>query len=105
MILGVKPQIFGQMDSRLLALMAAAPTVSIIDGIPLARLAEGIGHSRVIRVMPNLPVMIGASMSLGCVGAGATPHLIEALFGAIGRFDWAVDGKSSNARIRPSPAG
>jgi ABC-type nitrate/sulfonate/bicarbonate transport system ATPase subunit len=47
-ILGVKPQIFGQLDGRL-----------------TARLAEGIGHSRVIRVMPNLPVMVGVGMSLG----------------------------------------
>lgn len=45
---GVKPQIFGQLDGRL-----------------TARLAEGIGHSRVIRVMPNLPVMVGVGMSLG----------------------------------------
>ncbi len=47
-ILGVKPEIFGQLDGRL-----------------TARLAEGIGHSRVIRVMPNLPVMVGVGMSLG----------------------------------------
>lgn len=94
-VLGVKPQIFDQLDGRLTALMAAAPVVSIMAGIPLARLAGGIGHSRVARVMPNLPVMVGAGMSLGCVHAGAvegaTLHLIETLFGAIGRFDWAAD--------------
>lgn len=94
-VLGVKPQIFGQLDGRLKALMGAAPVVSIMAGIPLARLAEGIGHSRVIRVMPNLPVMVGAGMSLGCVLPDAaddeTLHLVEALFGAIGRFDWAAD--------------
>lgn len=94
-VLGVKPQVFGQLDGRLKALMAAGPVASIMAGIPLARLAEGIGHSRVIRVMPNLPVMVGAGMSLGCVRRDAvedaTLRLVEALFGAIGRFDWAAD--------------
>lgn len=53
------------------------------------------GHSRIIRVMPNLPVMVGAGMSLGCVQPdtvdGTALHLVETLFGAIGRFDWAAD--------------
>lgn len=94
-ILGVKPQIFGTLDPAVMALMAQAPVVSVMAGIPLARLAAVLGHERVIRVMPNLPALIGAGMSLGCRAPGAGDAdalaLVETLFAALGRFGWAAD--------------
>lgn len=94
-VLGVKPQIFGELDPRLMALLATAPTVSIMAGIPLKRLIDTIGHERVIRVMPNLPALVGAGMSLGCVQFGTISPgvltLVEGLFAALGRFEWAAN--------------
>lgn len=94
-ILGVKPQIFGELDPALMRIMSGADTVSIMAGIPLKRLAAAIGHERVVRAMPNLPAMLGTGMTLGCAMPGAvaagTRGLVETLFNALGLFDWAAD--------------
>lgn len=94
-ILGVKPQIFGSLDASLLGILARSDTVSIMAGVPLARLAAVIGHRRIVRAMPNLPAMVGAGMTLGYVLPDAvtteTRELVENLFGAIGLFAWVED--------------
>lgn len=94
-ILGVKPQSFTALAPQVMALLSGAPVVSIMAGVPLSRLTAAIGHNRVIRVMPNLPALVGAGMSLGCRANGEqdpqSERLAETLFNAIGRFDWASD--------------
>lgn len=94
-VLGVKPQSFASLPPQVMAILARVPVVSIMAGVPLSRLTGAIGHDRVIRVMPNLPAVVGAGMSLGCrASGGQDPHserLAETLFNAIGRFDWASD--------------
>jgi pyrroline-5-carboxylate reductase len=94
-VLGVKPQSFSSLAAEVMATLSKAPVVSIMAGVPLARLTHAIGHERVIRVMPNLPALIGAGMSLGCRAPGVqdneTDTLVAALFSAIGRFDWCAD--------------
>lgn len=96
-ILAVKPQSFSALDDRVMALIRAAPTVSIMAGINLQRLAAEVGTSSVIRVMPNLPALVGKGMSLGCTINVLSPdlqRLIEAVFGAVGHFEWAPDEQS-----------
>lgn len=94
-VLGVKPQSFSGLAPEVMAILTKAPVVSIMAGVPLARLTSAIGHDRVIRVMPNLPALVGAGMSLGCRAPGLqddrTDALVAALFSAIGRFDWSAD--------------
>ena len=94
-ILGVKPQSFAGLAPEVMALLGRAPVVSIMAGVPLPRLSAVIGHARVIRVMPNLPALVGAGMSLGCKAAGLqepkVDAVVEALFTAIGHFDWVAD--------------
>lgn len=94
-ILGIKPQIFSQLDPALRHLMADTPVVSIMAGIPLPHLIRGLGHGKVIRVMPNLPALVGAGMSLGCTAPGSVEPqvltMVETLFSALGAFRWAAD--------------
>lgn len=93
-ILGVKPQGFASLEPAVMALLARAPVVSIMAGVTLGRLISAIGHDRVIRVMPNLPALVGAGMALGCRAGAVDPvvdALVEALFSAIGLFDWVPD--------------
>ena len=93
-ILGVKPQTFAQLSSQTLTLLRTAPVVSIMAGIGLGRLETVLAPAHVVRVMPNLPALVGQGMSLGCTTAALSPQLkatIEALFSAIGRFDWVRD--------------
>lgn len=108
-VLGVKPQSFASLSPDVMALLSAAPVVSIMAGVPLARLTEAVGHGRVVRVMPNLPALVGAGMTIGCRAVGlensAIDGLVEALFNAVGRFDWTADETAFEAASPVSGCG
>ena len=48
--------------------------ISIAAGVPLAVLEEALPDSRVIRVMPNTPTLVGAGMAALAPGRGVTPE-------------------------------
>jgi pyrroline-5-carboxylate reductase len=62
--------------------------ISIAAGITLARLEEALGAgSRIVRVMPNTPALIGASASAYSLNKSATSEdsqLAEKLFSSVG---------------------
>ena len=62
--------------------------ISIAAGFPLRRLEAGLGgQARVVRVMPNTPVLVGRGVSVAVAGTKATPaDLKQALriFKAVG---------------------
>ncbi len=62
--------------------------LSIAAGVPLARLEAGLGvATRVIRVMPNTPALVGASATAFALGKSARPEdaeLAQRLFTAVG---------------------
>jgi len=88
-ILAVKPQVMAAVldDIR----PEANPRklfVSIAAGFPLRRLEAGLGgQARVVRVMPNTPVLVGRGISVAVAGSKATPpdlkHTLK-LFKAVG---------------------
>jgi pyrroline-5-carboxylate reductase len=62
--------------------------VSIVAGVPLARLTEGLRTQRIVRVMPNTPALVGQGASAYSLAAGATPEdgqLVGKLLSAVGR--------------------
>lgn len=64
-ILAVKPQV----TSRVLAELKGkihprALVFSIMAGVPVATLIDGLHHEAVVRVMPNTPAQIGEAMSV-----------------------------------------
>jgi len=91
-MLSVKPQIYPKIAGDLNAIDAARQTViSIMTGISIAKISAAIGAdadtARVIRVMPNTPLLAGAGMSGVAPGPGATDAdvaLTMKIFGAAG---------------------
>lgn len=69
--LAVKPQhmdsVFAQLQFKKDCLF-----VSIAAGVTLARLSAGLDTTRVIRVMPNTPCLVGAGAAGYCLGSGAS---------------------------------
>lgn len=96
-VLAVKPQHVDHVFSDLAGNLDTGQTVlSILAGVPLARLTEGLQHRAVVRVMPNTPAQVGAGMSVWT----ATPDVSEegrsaaaALLRALGK-EWPVADES-----------
>ena len=64
-LLAVKPQNLSEVMSELNGgLGQDNAVVSIVAGATMGTLVTGLGHSAVIRVMPNTPAQIGAGMSV-----------------------------------------
>jgi pyrroline-5-carboxylate reductase len=90
-ILGVKPQV---MPAVLGAIKEFARPwhliISIAAGVPLKVLEGACPESRVIRVMPNTPTLVGAGMAALATGRGITPDdlaLALDLFRAVGQAE------------------
>jgi pyrroline-5-carboxylate reductase len=87
-VLAIKPQVMGAVLAEVKEF--ARPwnlIISIAAGVPLKILAEAFPESRVIRVMPNTPTLVGAGMAALTPGPGVTPEdlaLAQELFQALG---------------------
>ncbi len=63
-ILSVKPQVLpGVLKDLHGALREDALVISIVAGAPLAVLRDGLGHSVIVRAMPNTPAQIGMGVT------------------------------------------
>ena len=88
-VLGVKPQVMPAVLNGVKEF--ARPwhlVISIAAGVPLAVLEGAFPDSRVIRVMPNTPTLVGAGMAALAPGRGVTPEdlaLALDLFRAVGQ--------------------
>jgi len=90
-VLAVKPQVLGRVLDEIRN--NAHPrhlVISIAAGVPLTVLEEALPHSRVIRAMPNTPLMVQAGMTALAPGGRATPEDLDlalGLFRAVGRAE------------------
>ena len=63
-VLAVKPNRFAAVAAELKGKLTPQQTVvSIMAGVTLARLREGLQHEALVRVMPNTPSQVGEGMS------------------------------------------
>lgn len=88
-ILAVKPQQMSGVLAELKGKVTAQHLViSIAAGVTLKALAAGLGEAtRLVRVMPNTPCLVGASASGFAIGGSATKAdgaLVEQLLSAVG---------------------
>ena len=76
-VLSVKPQILGEVLEELCCgatISPAALLLSIVAGATIGRIAKGLNHQAIVRVMPNTPAQIGLGMSVWT----ATPETDDA---------------------------
>ena len=88
-VLAVKPQMMASVLAEIAPhLQPRHLVVSIAAGVTLAQLATGLGATtRLIRVMPNTPCLVGASAAGIAVGSTAKAEdatLVKSLFTAVG---------------------
>jgi pyrroline-5-carboxylate reductase len=89
LVLAVKPQVMPTVLADLRPALASKHLViSIAAGVTLQTLASGLGEkTRLVRVMPNTPCLVGASASAYSPGTTATAEdveLVGKLFGSVG---------------------
>jgi len=86
-VLAVKPQVAEEAVRPLVGFCSGKLVVSIAAGLPLVRLCEWFESTRVVRVMPNTPLMVGKGASVYACGADVTDldrEFLQKLFGAAG---------------------
>lgn len=87
-IVAVKPQVIDAVLTHLAPGLGDALLVSIAGGVTCARIESVLpAGSRVVRVMPNTPALVGEGMSIisaGTEAGAADVAVVEALFGAVG---------------------
>ncbi|MDR2162847.1 MAG: pyrroline-5-carboxylate reductase [Clostridiales Family XIII bacterium] len=93
-ILAIKPQMFDEAVPRLAGMISdgAGATekvfASIAAGVGIGWLSDALGGAKVIRVMPNTPVMVGEGMSALARGESITDAefgSVAEVFGSVGR--------------------
>ncbi len=89
-VLAVKPQVMGEvLDGIAEAVAPGATVVSIAAGIRTDWISQRLGgRGRIVRVMPNTPLLVGAGVSALAKGETATDDDLawaERLFAACGR--------------------
>jgi pyrroline-5-carboxylate reductase len=88
LVLCVKPQQAPDVMRALRPLLRPEQTVlSIMAGVSLGKLREGLGHSALVRAMPNTPAQIGLGMTAYCADPSVKQDglsRVEALLNACG---------------------
>jgi pyrroline-5-carboxylate reductase len=90
LVLAVKPQVMAAVLGEVKSYLGSRHlVVSIAAGVTLQTLSDALGSdTRLVRVMPNTPSLIGESAAGYAVGGVATPEdvaLVGKLFGAVGK--------------------
>lgn len=96
-LLAVKPQEFATVAAGLKGQLKDEQTaLSIMAGVPIERIAGGLGHKAVVRAMPNTAAFVGQAMSVWTANEAVSPEGRQAaatLLRAIGREIEVTDEK------------
>ncbi|MCJ7515123.1 MAG: pyrroline-5-carboxylate reductase [Dehalococcoidia bacterium] len=87
-VLAVKPQELGKVLGELKGLSSQQLVLSIVAGATLETLDEGLGHSRLVRAMPNMPAQIGEGMTVWTATADVNQkqkEMAQSIVAALGK--------------------
>lgn len=71
-MLGVKPQMFAEMMERIAPFAEGKLVISIAAGITVETMEKALPGAKIVRVMPNTPLMVGKGVSAICYGDGVS---------------------------------
>jgi len=72
-VLSVKPQVLPEVLPELHGkIKPEALVFSIVAGMPIATISQGLGHAAVVRTMPNTPAQIGEGMTVWTASPAVT---------------------------------
>ena len=94
-LLAVKPQMAEEAARALPRLGPEVLIISIAAGVPLARLQDWFGTGRVLRVMPNTPLLVGQGATVyarGSEARDADAARCEQIFGGLGSVQEVPEG-------------
>lgn len=74
LVLAVKPQMFDGAAASIVLKDSDTTVISVMGGVTIDTITNALSTSRVIRVMPNTPCLVGA----GACGLAASPDVPEA---------------------------
>lgn len=72
LLIAVKPQQIDSLFEAVAPLCSGKLVISIAAGVTVARIETSLSGCRVIRVMPNTPLIVGKGVSALCRGKGVT---------------------------------
>ena len=87
LLLAIKPQVFETVTTALTSTHSEQLVLSILAGVPLARLEAAFPEQSVIRAMPNTPATVGAGVTAIAAGQHTQSEhlqLARQIFGAVG---------------------
>jgi len=88
-VIAVKPASLPVVSAELKGLFQSTQTVvSIVAGAPLSLLYERLGHTGVVRCMPNMPAQVGEGMTVWIAAEGVDEEgkkTVASLLGSLGR--------------------
>lgn len=86
LLLSTKPQNFRESLTRDLFNCSCEFVISIMAGVTLNELYNVFGHKHIVRIMPNLPAMVGSGASALCFFENDTVYkpFVNSIFSSIG---------------------
>lgn len=107
-IIAVKPQAIGSMLGAYRRFSGQAVFVSIAAGVPISTFELMLGHTAIVRAMPNTPASIG----MGVIAAFANPRTADGqktyvtdLLAAVGDVHWLAEENLVDAATAISGSG
>jgi len=107
-VLAVKPNVIPQVMREVRDDLAGKAVISVAAGVSTKKLRDGLPASRVLRVMPNTPALVGEGATALCRDTtnftDAEKQWAEELFSAVGTAIW-VDERLMDAVVGVSGSG
>jgi pyrroline-5-carboxylate reductase len=95
-VLAIKPQEMGKLLGELKGLAPSQLVLSIAAGITLETLQKGLGHSILVRAMPNMPAQVGEGMTVWTATADVNQKqkdMAQSILAALGQEIYVASEK------------